>query len=60
MTADEIFVVTRNGEPVAELRPIRREHRTFISREEVAPLAGGVRMDRQGFRVDLDRVIETI
>jgi prevent-host-death family protein len=59
VTAGETFVVTRNGEPVAELRPLRAGRRTFISREEVAALArAGVRIDRDRFRADLDRVID--
>lgn len=31
VTAGETFIVTRNGEPVAELRPIRAHRRTFVS-----------------------------
>lgn len=59
VTAGETFVVTRNGEPVAELRPVRAGRRPFISREEVAALAvAGVRIDRKRFRADLDRVID--
>lgn len=58
VTAGETFVVTRNGEPVAELRPIRAGRRTFISREEVAALAAGVRIDPDRFRADLDSVID--
>ncbi len=59
VTAGETFIVTRNGEPVAELRPVRSGRRTFISREEVAALAvAGVRIDRHRFRNDLDRVID--
>ena len=59
VTSGETFVVTRNGEPVAELRPLRAGRRTFISREEVATLAAaGVRIDRQQFRSDLDQVID--
>ena len=59
VTAGETFVVTRNGEPVAELRPIRAGRRTFISRAEVATLAiAGVRIDRHQFRADLDQVID--
>lgn len=55
----ESFVVTRNGEPVAELRPIRAGRRAFISREEVAALAtADVRIDRHQFRADLDQVID--
>ncbi len=59
VTAGETFVVTRNGQPVAELRPLRAGRRTFISREEVAALASAnVRIDRHGFRADLDDVID--
>ncbi|MBA2415311.1 MAG: type II toxin-antitoxin system prevent-host-death family antitoxin [Geodermatophilaceae bacterium] len=59
VTAGETFVVTRNGEPVAELRPLRAGRRTFISREEVVALAAaGVRIDRHQFRADLDQVID--
>ena len=59
VTAGETFIVTRNGEPVAELRPLRSGRRTFISRDEVAALAkAGVRIDRERFRADLDDVID--
>lgn len=59
VTAGETFVVTRNGEPVAELRPLRAGRRSFISREEVAALAAApVRIDRHQFRAELDRVID--
>ena len=58
VAAGETFVVTRNGEPVAELRPLRAGRRTFISRAEVAELAAAnVRIDRDQFRTDLDAVI---
>jgi prevent-host-death family protein len=59
VSAGETFVVTRNGEPVAELRPFRAGRRTFISRAEVAALAtANVRIDRDRFRADLDDVID--
>lgn len=59
VTAGQTFIVTRNGEPVAELRPLRSGRRTFISREEVAVLASAkVRIDRDQFRADLDDVID--
>ena len=59
VTAGETFIVTRNGEPVAELRPIRAGRRAFISREEVAAFAAaGVRIDHRQFRADLDRLID--
>lgn len=57
VTAGETFVVTRNGEPVAELRPIRSARRTFITRDDVARL-GGARIDHRRFREDLDRAID--
>lgn len=56
VTAGETFVITRNGEPVAELRPLQVRRRTFVSRADVAALgAGGVRIDRHQFRTDLDQ-----
>ncbi|RBY83634.1 prevent-host-death protein [Geodermatophilus sp. TF02-6] len=59
VAAGETFVVTRNGEPVAELRPLRPGRRTFVSREEVAALATvGLRIDPHQFRADLDRAID--
>lgn len=59
VAAGETFVITRNGEPVAELRPLQAGRRTFVAREEVAALATpGVRIDRHQFRADLDRVID--
>jgi prevent-host-death family protein len=55
----ESFVVTRNGEPVAELRPIRAARRTFIPRDEIASLASAqVRIDHRRFRDDLDQAID--
>lgn len=59
VTAGETFIVTSNGEPVAELRPIRAGRRAFVSRDEVAALAtAGVRIDHRQFRADLDRSID--
>ena len=59
VTAGETFVVTRNGEPVAELRPIKAGRRSFVSRDVVAALAtAAVRIDHRQFRADLDRVID--
>jgi prevent-host-death family protein len=59
VTAGETFIVTRNGEPVAELRPMRAGRRTFITRDEVAGLAtAAVRIDDRRFRDDLDRLID--
>ena len=58
VTAGETFIVTRNGVPVAELRPVRPIRRTFIDRDEIASAAGAVRIDHRQFRADLDRVID--
>ena len=59
VTAGETFIVTRNGEPVAELRPIRAGRRTFMSRADLAAMAvAGVRIDHRRFRADLDRSID--
>lgn len=59
VTAGETFVITRSGEPVAELRPLRRGRRRFVSRDELAASAGTpVRIDRHRFRDDLDRVVD--
>jgi prevent-host-death family protein len=58
VAAGESFVITRNGEPVAELRPVRAGRRAFVSRAEVVELAAaGVRIDRHRFRADLDQLI---
>jgi prevent-host-death family protein len=55
----ESFVVTRNGVPVAELRPIRPTRRTFVPTSELlAFAAGGPRIDAGRFRADLDRVVD--
>ena len=53
------FVVTRNGAPVAELRPLARGRRPFVSRAEIATLAAaGPHIDAAAFRRDLDAAIE--
>lgn len=58
VTAGETFVVTRNGEPVAELRPLRAGRRRFVSRAEVAAMVNAnVRIDKDRFRADLDDLI---
>lgn len=59
VAAGETFVVTRNGEPVAELRPAARRRRTLVPREEITQLAAaGVRIDPAAFRADLDGAID--
>jgi prevent-host-death family protein len=59
VAAGESFVITRNGEPVAELRPISHRRRTFVPRAEVLAAASRTpHIDRKQFRDDLDRVID--
>ena len=53
------FVVTRNGTPVAELRPLARGRRPFVPRAKIATLAvAGPRIDAAAFRRDLDGAVE--
>jgi prevent-host-death family protein len=53
------FVVTRNGTPVAELRPLARGRRPFVPRAEIAAVAAaGPRIDAAAFRRDLDATID--
>jgi prevent-host-death family protein len=59
VSAGETFIVTRNGEPVAELRPVQRSRQTFISRDDLTRISGaGVRIDPEQFRRDLDDAID--
>jgi prevent-host-death family protein len=52
----ETLIVTRNGTPVAELRPIRR--RTFVPAAEVKRLfAGAPRADYQAMRAETDALL---
>ena len=55
--AGRTFVLTRNGTPVAELRPIRP--RRFVPRATIADAgAHAPRVDARQFRADLDSVID--
>ncbi len=55
--AGRTIVVTRNGTPVAELRPIRP--RRFALRATLAEaVARAPRIDAERFRADLDAVID--
>jgi prevent-host-death family protein len=52
----ERFVITRNGVPVGELRPVRRR---FVGRAAVeAAMAGVQPTDGARFRADLDAVLD--
>lgn len=54
--AGETLIVTRNGEPVAELRPI--QPRRFVPRTVIsAAAANAPRIDAARFRADLDVIV---
>jgi len=51
------MIVTRNGVPVAELRPV--EPRSFVPRAAIAEAAAHApRVDAGRFRADLDAVVD--
>lgn len=55
--AGQTVVVTRNGEPVAELRPI--QPRRFAPRATLAEAAArAARIDANRFRDDVDAVVD--
>ncbi len=50
----ESFIVTRNGNPVGELRPVRR--RRFVPRDEALAVFSAMgHIDHDEFRADVDR-----
>lgn len=54
--AGQTIIITRNGTPVAELRPIAP--RNFVPRAVIAATAGRApRIDAERFRTDVDAVI---
>ena len=54
--AGRTVIVSRNGTPVGELRPIRR--RRFVPRAVIADAAASApRIDARRFRADLDEVV---
>jgi len=55
--AGRTLIVTRNGTPVAEIRPV--PPRRFVSRSAIADAARRApRVDRMSFRVDLDDAVD--
>jgi prevent-host-death family protein len=59
VVAGETFVVTRNGIPVAELRPYRSGRRTVVPKAELLMLAAeGPPVDWEAFRADLDATVD--
>ena len=59
VVSGQTFIVTRNGIPVAELRPVQRQRRTMVPRAEVhALVSSGLHIDLARFMADLDRVVD--
>jgi len=59
VAAGETFVVTRNGVPVAELRPIGQARPRFVQKRDVVELAAaGPPVDGSQLRADLDRIVD--
>jgi len=59
VAAGESFVVTRNGVPVAELRPIHTTRRNFVPKAELVTLAAtGPHIDLEQFRSDLELAVD--
>ena len=55
--AGNTLIVTRNGTPVAELRPLAP--RSFVPRSVIAESARRApRIDAERFRADLDRLVD--
>jgi len=53
----ESFIVTRNGVPVGELRPVRQRRLVPID-EVVETFAGGSHIDYEQFRADVDTILD--
>ena len=59
VVAGESFVVTRNGVPVAELRPFAAPARTVVPAAALAAIVrSGPPVDARRFRADLDALID--
>jgi len=59
VASGETFLVTRNGVPVAELRPIGSGRRRLIPKAELVGLATtGPHIDLQQFNADLDQFVD--
>ncbi len=59
VVAGESFVVTRNGVPVAELRPLAATARSVVPTSALAAfVTSGPPVDAEHFRADLDALID--
>ena len=54
--AGQSMIITRNGTPVAELRPVSR--RRFVPRAVIVEAARPPRIDAARFRADLDALAD--
>lgn len=55
----QTFVVTRHGQPVAELRPVGRGRGRLVPRATLAAVAARAgHLDARSFRADLDRLLD--
>lgn len=55
----ESFLVTRNGVPIAELRPVRAARRASVPKAQLLAIAAsGPVLSSQEFRADLDKIVE--
>lgn len=53
------FIVTRQGVPIAEVRPILSRRRRVVGKPEIiATFANGPRIDARRIRSDIDRVVD--
>jgi prevent-host-death family protein len=59
VAAGQGFVITRNGTPVAELRPVSPGRQTFIPRARIIEVAAGSpHIDPVTFKTDLERLVD--
>lgn len=59
MVAGQTFLITRNGVPGAELRPVQPPRRTFVPKGELQAVVAAERhVEAAKFRFDLDRVVD--
>ncbi len=60
VAAGETFIVTRNGEPVAELRPYVQRRRTFVRKSDLATVAtrSPMSIDYRKMRAEIDAFVD--
>ena len=59
VVAGDTFIITRNGEPVAELRPLLHARRRYVPKADLIRLAAsGPHIDWSAFRADIDALLD--